>query len=145
MTNLTITDKFQNYINGKFTEKNLKSVEIFNDVIFYGIFVYYYYFGNPENYIIILKYISVFLVTRFILGNLTTTTTTIDNKQYFTLNSKLAIFTIIIIFILELNSKIAFILIVLYALFNIAIKYTTTTDSIFTVLSIYGLFKLNLI
>lgn len=145
MTNLTINDKFQNYINGKFTEKDLKSVEIFNDVIFYGIFVYYYYFGNPEKYIIILKYISVFLVTRFILGNLTTTTTTVDNKQYFTLNSKLAIFTIIIIFILELNSKIAFILIVLYALFNIAIKYTTTTDSIFTVLSIYGLFKLNLI
>lgn len=145
MTNLTINDKFQNYINGKFTEKDLKSVEIFNDVIFYGIFVYYYYFGNPEKYIIILKYISVFLVTRFILGNLTTTTTTVDNKQYFTLNSKLAIFTIIIIFILELNSKIAFIFIVLYALFNIAIKYTTTTDSIFTVLSIYGLFKLNLI
>lgn len=145
MTNLTINDKFQNYINGKFTEKDLKSVEIFNDVIFYGIFVYYYYFGNPEKYIIILKYISVFLVTRFILGNLTTTTTTVDNKQYFTLNSKLAIFTIIIIFILELNSKIAFILVVLYALFNIAIKYTTTTDSIFTVLSIYGLFKLNLI
>ena len=143
MTNLTINDKFQNYINGKFTEKNLKSVEIFNDVIFYGIFVYYYYFGNPENYIIILKYISVFLIIRFILGNLTTTT--VNNKQYFILNSKLAIFTIIILFILQFNSKVAFILIVLYGLFNTAIKYTTTTDSIFTISSIYMLFKLNLI
>lgn len=143
MTILTVNDKFQNYINNKFTEKDLKSVEIFNDIIFYGIFIYYYYFGNPENYIIILKYISVFLIIRFILGNLTTTT--VNNKQYFILNSKLAIFTIIILFILQFNSKVAFILIVLYGLFNTAIKYTTTTDSIFTISSIYMLFKLNLI
>lgn len=143
MTNLTINDRFQNYINNKFTEKDLKSAEIFNDIIFYGIFVYYYYFGNPDNYILILKYISIFLLIRFTLGNLTTLN--MNNKQYFTLNSKLGIFTIIILFILELNSKLAFVLIILYALFNIAIKYTMTTDSIFTVLSIYGLFNTNLI
>ena len=143
MTHLTINDRFQNYINNKFTEKDLKSVEIFNDIIFYGIFIYYYYFGNPDNYILILKYISIFLLIRFTLGNLTTLN--MNNKQYFTLNSKLGIFTIIILFILELDSKLAFVLIILYALFNIAIKYTMTTDSIFTVLSIYGLFNAKLI
>ena len=151
---LNVNDKFQNYINENFPE--IKKYSLLNELIFYGIFVYYYYFGpiqdSVQNFLIV-KYIILVFGIRYIFNSITNlkNLNKEENKNmYSQFNSKLAIF-IIIIFLLSktsesLNSNTTLAIIFGYTLLTSAISNdSTTVDNIFTVVLILYIFSLNLL
>ena len=99
---IKIEDRFQNYMQDKFDTNTLT---ILNEIIFYSIFVYYYYFGpiqdTQQNFKIV-KYIIVILLLRYLFNYITSyTIVTEDNKKigYFQFNGKIAIFTLLVLFL----------------------------------------------
>lgn len=153
---LKVNDRFQNYIMENYPDLNKYS--LMNELVFYGIFVYYYYFGPIQDSIqnfLIVKYIISIIALRYVFNNLTTLTDV--NKEdsaknsYYQLNSKLAIFIIMILFLsksesVNLNSNMTILIIGGYALLTSAINMeTTTVDNIFTVVLIMYIYSLNLL
>jgi len=151
---LNVNDKFQNYINENFPE--IKKYSLLNELIFYGIFVYYYYFGpiqDSTQSFLIVKYIVLVFGVRYMFNSITNLT---DNKReekknmYSQFNSKLAIFIIIILFLSKtsesLNSNTTLAIIFGYTLLTSVISNeTTTVDNIFTVVLILYIYSLNLL
>jgi membrane-associated HD superfamily phosphohydrolase len=151
---LNVNDKFQNYVNENFPE--IKKYSLINELMFYGIFVYYYYFGPIQDSVqnfLIAKYIILVFVLRYIFNSITNLTDkNKDEKKnmYSQFNSKLAIFIIMIFFLSKtsetLNSNTTLAIIFGYTLLTSAISNeTTTVDNIFTVILILYVFSLNLL
>lgn len=145
-TNVNIKDKLHE-IN--FSD-NQRLFTILNEVIFYGAFVYYYYFGpvhDTNKTFIILKYILMIFVLRYLFNYITSYTIQIDKNHkkvtYFKLNSKIAIVSILILILNTQgidNNITSLLLIISYAIISSCAKYGYTDDNIITVLVVYSLF-----
>lgn len=151
---INVNDKFQNYVNENFPE--MKKYSLLNELMFYGIFIYYYYFGPIQDSVqnfLIAKYIILVFGLRYIFNSITNLTD--KNKEekknmYSQFNSKLAIFIIMIFFLSKttetLNSNTTLAIIFGYTLLTSAISNdTTTVDNILTVVLILYVFSLNLL
>ena len=135
---LIIKDAFQDYIQTNYPE--ISSQKIFVDIILYLLVAYTYYFGNLALYTKFIKYLSVFLLTRF-LFNIITNYTYSDNKNHFQINSYIGIFVLIIL-LTDVNIYTQGGLILFYTLFTSAI-YGYTTDSLLTVMLVYSLLQVS--
>lgn len=137
---LVIKDTLQEYT--KINYPDIKSKEIFVDIILYCLIAYSYYFGNSELYTKFIKYLLAFLFIRYMF-NLITNYTYNDSKNHFQLNSYIGIF-VLILFLgnFDLNIYTQCILIFLYALFTSAV-YGYTTDNLLTVVLVYNLLQIN--
>jgi len=150
---VVVIDKFQHYVNENFPE--IKKYSLLNELMFYGIFVYYYYFGPIQDSVqnfLIAKYIILVFVLRYIFNNVTSLTykNKDEKNMYSQFNSKLAIFIIMIFFLSKtsdkLNSNTTLAIIFGYTLLTSSISNeTTTVDNIFTVILILYVFSLNLL
>ena len=121
-----------------------------NEFIFYGIFIYYYYFGpiqDSQQNFRILKYILFLFALRYLFNYITKYTVINNNKQevsYFQLNSKIGIFTILVLFLSIQHENIYPTLAIIfgYALLSSAAKYGYTVDNFITVGIIYFIYSL---
>lgn len=155
---IQIEDKFQKYVNDKFDTKTLIML---NEIIFYGIFVYYYYFGpiqdTQQNFKIV-KYIIAVLILRYLFNYITSykiiTPNSIQDKpdkqkeiDYYQFNSRIAIFTILILFLSLGHDNLYTTLAIVfsYALLSSAADYGYTIDNVITVGITYFIMSLNLI
>jgi hypothetical protein len=147
---IKIEDRFQNYMQDKFDTNTLT---ILNEIIFYSIFVYYYYFGpiqdTQQNFKIV-KYIIVILLLRYLFNYITSyTIVTEDNKKigYFQFNGKIAIFTLLVLFLSlgHENLYTTLAIIFSYALLSSAAKYGYTVDNVITVGITYFIISLNIL
>lgn len=152
-----INDKFQDYIESKFDKNTLV---IINEIVFYGIIVYYYYFGPIQDYeqnFRILKYIGLIFVLRYLLSYITEIKEVklsdkkrsdgdVASNKYFQFNSKVAIFSILIL-MLSVNNNIFITLSIVcsYALLSSGAKYGYTVDNLITVIITYCLYSLNIL
>lgn len=155
---LIIKDRFQEYIENNFSSQMLV---LMNEILFYGIFVYYYYFGpiqNSEQNFTIVKYIGIIFIIKYLFNYVTSISEVINShktkedkkdngdkeKTYFQFNSKIAIFSILILF-LSMNQNVIVTLSILfgYALLSSGAKYGYTVDNILTVFVVYFLYSLN--
>lgn len=148
---IVVEDRFQEYMQDKFDTNTLTML---NEVIFYGIFVYYYYFGpvqDSQQNFAILKYVAIVFALRYLFNYITKYTVinkdTKEETSYFQLNGKIAIFTILILGLSKTHANIYTTLAILlsYALLSSAAKYGYTIDNLLTVGVIYFLHSLNLI
>ena len=137
---LIIKDFLQEYT--KVNYPDIKSKEIFVDIILYSLIAYSYYFGNSELYTKFIKYLLAFLLIRY-LCNIITNYTYDDSKNHFQLNSYIGIF-VLILFLgnFQLNIYTQCALILLYTLFTSAV-YGYTTDNLFTIGVVYNLLQIN--
>ncbi len=129
------------------------TLTILNEIIFYSIFVYYYYFGpiqdTQQNFKIV-KYIIVILLLRYLFNYITSyTIVTEDNKKigYFQFNGKIAIFTLLVLFLSlgHENLYTTLAIIFSYALLSSAAKYGYTVDNVITVGITYFIISLNIL
>lgn len=147
---ILIEDRFQDYIQDKFDTNTLTML---NEFIFYGIFIYYYYFGpihDSQQNFRILKYILTVFTLRYLFNYITKYTIINEQKEetsYFQFNGKIAIFTILVLFLsLEPESLYTTLAIVFsYALLSSAAKYGYTIDNLITVGITYFIYSLKLI
>ena len=135
---LVIEDRFQNYMQENF---NKGILSLLNEIVFYGIFVYYYYFGpiqDSDKNFKILTYIIAIFILRYMFHYITKYTIIDDSKEeinYFQFNSRIAIFTILIVF-LALNNDTQYTVLSIvfsYAILSSAAKYGYTVDNLITV------------
>lgn len=147
---ILIEDRFHDYMQDKFDTNTLTML---NEFIFYGIFIYYYYFGpiqDSEQNFKILKYILTVFTLRYLFNYITKYTIVNEQKEetsYFQFNGKIAIFTILVLF-LSLNQDNVYTTLAIvfsYALLSSAAKYGYTIDNIITVGITYFIFSLRLI
>jgi hypothetical protein len=134
---LIVEDRFQNYMQEKF---NKGILSLLNEIIFYGIFVYYYYFGpiqDSDKNFKILTYIIAIFILRYMFNYITNYTIIDDSKEkinYFQFNSRIAIFTILILFLgLNTDKPIVLSIVFSYAILSSAAKYGYTVDNLITV------------
>ena len=146
---IKVEDRFQNYIQDKFDTNTLTML---NELIFYGIFVYYYYFGpiqDTQQTFKIVKYIIAIFVLRYLFNYITAYKIIQDKKEvsYFQFNGKIAIFTLLVLFLSlgHENLYTTLAIIFSYALLSSAAKYGYTIDNIITVGITYFIVSLNLI
>ena len=147
---LVVEDRFQEYMQDKFDTNTLTML---NEVIFYGIFVYYYYFGpiqNSEQNFAIIKFIAIIFALRYMFNYITKYTTINEEKEetsYFQLNGKIAVFTILILYlsITHENSYTTLAILFSYALLSSAAKYGYTIDNLLTVGITYFLYQIKLV
>ncbi len=137
---LIIKDTLQEYTSVNYPD--IKSKEIFVDIILYSLVAYSYYFGNSELYTKFIKYLFAFLFIRYIF-NLITNYTYQDAKNHFQLNSYIGIF-VLILFLgnFDLNIYTQCVLVFLYTLFT-SVIYGYTTDNLLTVVLVYNLLQIN--
>ncbi|NDE91639.1 MAG: hypothetical protein EB059_11005 [Alphaproteobacteria bacterium] len=116
-------------------------LSLLNEIVFYGIFVYYYYFGpiqDSDKNFKILTYIIAIFILRYMFHYITKYTIIDDSKEeinYFQFNSRIAIFTILIVF-LALNNDTQYTVLSIvfsYAILSSAAKYGYTVDNLITV------------
>lgn len=147
-----VNDNFQNYMLKNYPE--IHKYGILNDLLFYGIFVYYYFLGpiqdTSQNFLIV-KYIIIILITRYLFNMLTNIS---DSKKvkstYHQLNSKLAIFVIIILFLSQSNPShvnlSTILIITIYTLLISSIDTdTSTVDNIYTSIFVLCIYSLKLL
>lgn len=147
---IIINDRFQDYIQNKF---NTNTLTVLNEFIFYGIFIYYYYFGpiqDSQKNFRIFKYILFIFALRYIFNYITNYTLVNDKKQetsYYQLNGKIAIFTILVLFLSIEHENIYPTLAIIfgYALLSSAAKYGYTVDNLLTVFIVYFIYSLKLL
>lgn len=146
---IKVEDRFQNYIQDKFDTNTLTML---NELIFYCIFVYYYYFGpiqDTQQTFKIVKYIIAIFLLRYLFNYITAYKIIQDKKEvsYFQFNSKIAIFTLLVLFLSlgHENLYTTLAIIFSYALLSSAAKYGYTIDNIITVGITYFIVSLNLI
>lgn len=154
-TSTGIKDRLHDYIKTHFSN-NQRLFTILNEVIFYGAFVYYYYFGplyDSNQTFLILKYILVIFVLRYLFNYITSHNVLNDQSQqvtYFKLNSKIAIVSILILFLTNNiqnidNNITSLLLIISYAILSSCAQYGYTDDNVITILVVYSLFKSKII
>lgn len=147
---LVVEDRFHEYMQDKF---DTNSLTMLNEIIFYGIFVYYYYFGpiqNSEQNFAIIKFIAIIFALRYLFNYITKYTVINEQKEetsYFQLNGKIAVFTILILFLSATheNSYTTLSILIAYSLLSSAAKYGYTIDNLLTVGITYFLFNMKLI
>lgn len=146
---IKVEDRFQNYIQDKFDTNTLTML---NELIFYCIFVYYYYFGpiqDTQQTFKIVKYIIAIFLLRYLFNYITAYKIIQDKKEvsYFQFNSKIAIFTLLVLFLSlgHENLYTTLAIIFSYALLSSSAKYGYTIDNIITVGITYFIVSLNLI
>jgi hypothetical protein len=147
---IIVHDRFQDYIQDKFDTTNLTML---NEFIFYGIFIYYYYFGpiqDSQQNFRILKYILLVFTLRYLLNYITKYTIIDESKKeisYSQFNGKIAVFTILVLFLSIKHENIYTTLAIVfsYALLSSAAKYGYTIDNLLTVGITFFIFSLNLI
>ena len=147
---LVVEDRFQDYMQDKFDTNSLTMI---NEIIFYGIFVYYYYFGpiqNSEQNFAIIKFITIIFALRYFFNYITKYTIVNEQKDemsYFQLNGKIAVFTILILFLSvgQENSYTTLAILLSYALLSSASKYGYTIDNLLTVGITYFLYQTKLL
>lgn len=135
---IKIEDSFQNYIQDKFDTNTLTML---NEIIFYSIFIYYYYFGpiqNTQQNFKIVKYIIAIFILRYLFNYITSYTIITENNKeisYFQFNGRIAVFTLILLFLSLGHDNIYATLAIIfsYALLSSAAKYGYTMDNIITV------------
>lgn len=152
--NIIVKDKLHEYINIHYKD-NLRFLTILNEIIFYGGFGYYYYFGpiqDSNKTFLIVKYILLIFVLRYLFNYITSYTVDKDNTKsssrelYFQINSKIAIFSILVLFLTYNTHNITTLLMILaYALISSAAQYGYTVDNLLTVLIIYSIFHSKII
>lgn len=147
-TNLIeVNDKFQDYIKVNFP--NLNKYSLLNELLFYGIFVYYYYFGpisNSAQNFLIAKYIILVIVLRYVFNSLTSNLSVKENQTKYQLNSKLGIFIIMILFLSKETNNITTTMLIIagYTLLTSAIAIdSTTVDNILTTITILYIYSLD--
>ena len=147
---IIVHNRFQDYIQDKFDTTNLTML---NEFIFYGIFIYYYYFGpiqDSQQNFRILKYILLVFTLRYLLNYITKYTIIDESKKeisYSQFNGKIAVFTILVLFLSIKHENIYTTLAIVfsYALLSSAAKYGYTIDNLLTVGITFFIFSLNLI
>jgi hypothetical protein len=153
---IKVEDRFQNYIKDKFDKNTLVML---NEIIFYGIFIYYYYLGpiqNTEQNFKIIKYIIAIFILRYLCNYVTSYTIISKSKNkeddkkevgYFQINGKVAVFTILILFLSHNHEHLYGTLAIVfsYALLSSAATYGYTIDNLITVGITYFIISLNLI
>lgn len=147
---IKIEDRFQNYIQDNFDTNTLTML---NEIIFYCIFVYYYYFGpiqNTQQNFKIVKYIIVIFLLRYIFNYITSYTIITEDKKeisYFQFNGKIATFTVLVLFLSlgHENLYTTLAIVFSYALLSSAAKYGYTIDNVITVGITYFIISLNLL
>ena len=140
-----VQDKFQEYIETNYP--NISNYKLLEELIFYGIFVYYYYFGpindSVKNFILV-KYIVAIFILRYTFSYLTNFKNE-NNDTVYQLNSKIAIFSIMILFLTEKIDITTISIIFSYIILLTAFKSGYTVDNILTFLIILTIYSLNLI
>lgn len=157
--NIEVRDYFHDMVESEFSTIN--SYSFFVDAILYALLGYYYYIGNADLYQILVKFIVIIIILRFMLSSLTDYqiyTTDTDTppstskqasrklKRYFQMNFYLAVFTITILIMMKLkllNDYFAIFLIVMYGLMSSAVGNNFTVDNLFTIITILAIYNLN--
>ncbi len=147
---MIVHDRFQDYMQDKFDTNTLTML---NEFIFYGIFIYYYYFGpiqDSQQNFRILKYILSVFALRYLFNYITKYTIVNESKEeisYFQFNGKIAVFTILVLFLSMTHESIYTTLAIVfsYALLSSAAKYGYTIDNLLTVGVTFFIFSLKLI
>ena len=140
METVHITDNFQEYV-----KKSIPEINTYNlgaDLTIFGLLAYTYYVGNAELYTKLIKYIVIFFVVRYLANVLTNYKMQPDSgKNYFQLNSHVAIFAIVILTntVLDLTFYTTVSLLISYTMFVSAIGYGHTTDNCLTLLLVHNL------
>ena len=104
--NYNIKDKLQEYVKEEFPD--ISKYAIMNDVVFYGIFAYYYYFGpindSVKNFTI-LKYILLIFSLRYFFNYITNIASSQkeNSKNYFQLNVQLHFS--ILLYVLKMKNR----------------------------------------
>lgn len=148
-TGYTYSDKFQKFISSNYPGQE-KAIAICNELIFYGVFIYFYYLGPVEDTIktfLLCKFIAIILFTRYMFSYLTTIKCQEKQTSYFQLNSKVAIVTTFILFLAHSGPKSisTLLMVVAYALLSSAARYGYTVDNLITVMLVYLLFTANIL
>jgi hypothetical protein len=152
----TITDNFQDKMS-KYVEK----YSVFSELIFFGIILYIYYIGAlKDDTHVLIKYLGIIFFTRYLFGYLTTIKETESSKINYQINMYLAIYTILILLLVKNQvsqfgqttygtygtySIIEYSTIIFYTLFLSAIGHGNTVNNIFTVISVYLLYTLQIL
>lgn len=159
--NVQVRDYFHDIIENDFP--NINNYGILFDLILYGLLGYYYYVGNADLYQILVKFVVIILIIRFLLSSFTDYQVELKNKacepvtqtkasdqkykRYFQINFYLAIFMITIMIMIKtnkLNNYLGIFLIAVYALGCSAVGYNFTVDNMFTILTVFVLFNINI-
>ena len=145
---ILVEDRFQDYMQSKF---NINTLVVLNEFVFYSVFIYYYYFGpiqDSDKNFRILKYFLAVFILKYLFNYITKYTIINEQKQeisYFQFNAKIAIFTILLLFLSMNQDSTTLVIIFSYALLSSAAKYGYTIDNIITVGITYFIFSLKLI
>lgn len=147
---LIVTDALQIYITKNFSNQK-KTLMVINELIFYGVFIYYYYLGpigDSVTNFALAKFLAVIFVVRYSFNFFThfTDNKTKQTQTYFQLNSKVAIFSAILLFLTGQEVNITTLLLIFsYGIFSSAAHYGYTVDNIITCILVYFLFTSNLV
>ena len=147
--NLEVKDRLHQY---QYIIDNQKTLITMNEMIFYGAFVYYYYFGPIQDTVqtfIILKNIIIIFILRYLFNYITNYTKS-ETQVNYQINSKIAIFTILVLFLSNTShddnvNLTSLLLIIAYTLLSSSAGYGYTVDNILTLIIIYSLYKSKMI
>jgi hypothetical protein len=147
-----IKDYFKDTIEDEIIE-NPQDYSFVVDLILYGLLIYYYYNGVSATHYLLLKYVIVIMVIRYICACFTDyqiyrkDNSEDTTKRYFQINLYLAIFVIVILLMHKHNNLslyLAMFMVALYALMCSAVGNNFTIDNLFTVLFAYTLYNMNI-
>lgn len=135
-----IKDQLQKYLD-------FQKWSLLRDIIL-AVFIYFFYVNVDFSIsIIVIKYYITLLIIRYLISITTIYKNKTDNTKYFQISGHLSLFMILILlsikvnlFNLNTNQEMAWILILLYALLNIAVHKHYSSDILFTMLLVYYLY-----
>lgn len=138
-----IKDQIQNYLD-------FEKWSLLRDIII-AVFIYLFYVNAEfSTTIIAIKYYITLLIIRYLLSITTIHKNKNDNTKYFQISGHISLFMILILlsikvnlFNLNTNQEMAWILILLYALLNVAVQKHYSSDVLFTILLVYYLYTSN--
>lgn len=142
--NIRVDDTFQTKVNENCSTVNQYS--LISDVILYGLIAFTYYYGDNVLHTRLVKYILFVLFLRYLLDFVTSYKDE-DGKKNFQLNSRIAIFSLILMLSvnLELNVYTLWTLLVSYTLFVSSIGYGLTVNNFMTLFLVYTLVQYKLV
>ena len=135
-----IKDQIQTYLN-------FEKWSLLRDIIL-AVFIYLFYINvDFSTSIIVIKYYITLLIIRYLISVTTIHKNKNDNTKYFQISGHLSLFMILILlsiqvnlFNLNINKDMAWILILSYALLNIAVQKHYSSDILFTILLVHYLY-----
>jgi hypothetical protein len=135
-----IKDQIQTYLD-------FEKWSLLRDIIL-AVFIYLFYINVDFSIsIIVIKYYITLLTIRYLISITTTHKNKNDNTKYFQISGHLSLFMLLILlstqvnlFNLNTNKDMAWILILIYALLNVAVQKHYSSDILFTILLVYYLY-----